>query len=470
MARYDVVIIGGGSAGYHAARLLGAEGKRIALIDRGPWGGLCILRGCMPTKAMLRSAEVAQLARHASEFGVEVGPVSVDFGRVMARQASLVRGFQDYRLEGLDSLPGTERIEGTARFVSPHAVQVGDRLVEGDRFLVTTGSRPHVPPLEGLAEVGFLTSDDAVRLQKLPRRLLVWGGGVIAVELGQFFARMGSEVTFLLRGEHVLGAEDLAVQEVVETALARDGIRLLRYASPQLVTREGESRRVVGLAEDREFMLDVDEILVATGRVPALDSLDLARAGIDVRDGRIVVDSGMRTSVPHVFAAGDALGMRDLVHVAIQQAEIAARNMLGRRPQAVHDERLLASAVFSEPQVGRVGLSASQAKRSGLPHRVARYDFADLGKAECLGSQAMQGFVQLVAHAETGEILGATCVGPEASELIHEMIVAMAFRATEAQVARMPHLHPTLSEIWTYPAEELAMARMSGNLEAAPLS
>ena len=469
MARFDVVIIGGGSAGYHAARLLGAEGRRVALVDRGPWGGLCILRGCMPTKAMLRSSEVAHLVSHASEFGVDAGPSTIDFGRVMSRQAELVQGFRDFRQDGLDALPGTERVEGEARFVGPHAIEVAGHLIEGDQFLVSTGSRPHVPPLEGLEAVGYLTSDEAVRLERLPRRLLVWGGGVIAVELGQFFARMGSQVTFLLRGEHVLSSEDPAVQEVIEASLARDGIRLLRYASPQSVSREGDARRVVGLAEDREFMIEVDEILVATGRVPAIDSLDLARAGVEVRNGCIVVDASMRSSVPHIYAAGDALGKHDLVHVAIQQAEIAARNILGRRPPAMHDERLLASAVFSEPQLGRVGLNARQARLSGIPHRIARYDFADLGKAECLGSQAMQGFVQLISHAETGEILGATCVGPEASELIHEMILAMAFRGTDAQIARMPHLHPTLSEIWTYPAEELALARESSHAEAAPV-
>jgi pyruvate/2-oxoglutarate dehydrogenase complex dihydrolipoamide dehydrogenase (E3) component len=160
--------------------------------------------------------------------------------------------------------------------------------------------------------------------------------------------------------------------------------------------------------------------------------------------------------------------MHDLVHVAIQQAEIAARNMLVSRPAFEFDERLLASAIFTEPQVGRVGLSVRQARASRIPFHVARYDFADLGKAECLGSQAMQGFVQLVAHAETGEILGATCVGPEASDLIHEIIVAMSFRATAAQLARVPHLHPTLSEIWTYPAEDLLSAREA--TEATPVS
>ncbi|MBO9539220.1 dihydrolipoyl dehydrogenase [bacterium] len=459
MTHFDAIIIGAGSAGYNAARILGANGKSVAMVDKGPLGGLCILRGCMPTKTMLRSTDVLQLIRDADELGIQVDNVRADFSAIMARQHRLVKGFQDYRIEGIHRAPNATLIQGAARFTGPDRIEVDGVTYTADRFLISTGSTPSIPEVPGLAEAGYITSDEAMSLTRLPASMVVWGGGVIALELGQFYARLGVAVTMLLRGEHVLSREDEDVQAVVEAALEADGITLLRNARPLSVVAQ-DGLKVMTLAQgDRTVKLEAEEILVATGRKPLLAPLDLEAAGVEAPGGSIKVDGQMRTTNPAIFAAGDCLGDFFLVHVAIQQAEVAAHNMLGKTPARTADYRLLASAIYTDPNVARVGLSEKDAAAQGREVLVGKYDFADLGKAECMGKGAMQGFVKLLADPSTGEILGASIVGPEGADLIHELIVAMEFRCTAERLMQIPHLHPTLAEIITYPAEEIAEAR-----------
>lgn len=459
MSHFDVIVIGGGSAGYNAARLLGSQGRQVALVDKGPLGGLCILRGCMPTKTMLRSTDVLQLAREAGELGVRIPSVEADFGAIMARQQRLVRGFQDYRVQGIHKLPNTTLIQGAARFVGPRQITVDGVLHTADKFLIATGSAPMIPRVPGLAEAGYLTSDEAMSLERLPASMILMGGGVIALELGQFYARLGVQVTMILRGPHILSREDADVQEVLEAALKEDGITLVPRTRPVRVeVRDGLKvmvAEVEGIA--REF--SAEEIFLALGRVPLVEPLDLEAAGVAAPGGRIQVDDEMRTTNPDIFAAGDCLGDYFLVHVAIQQGEVAAHNILGRRPVRRADYRLLASAIFTEPNYARVGMSEREVAEAGLRVVTAKYEFADLGKAECMGKLAMQGFVKLIADEATGEILGAEIVGPEGADLIHELIVAMEFRCTAERLMTIPHLHPTLAEIITYPAEEIAEKR-----------
>ncbi|HEY9900709.1 MAG TPA: dihydrolipoyl dehydrogenase [Pantanalinema sp.] len=459
MTHFDAIIIGAGSAGYNAARILGAHGKSVAMVDKGPLGGLCILRGCMPTKTMLRTTDVLQLIRETSELGIEVEGVRADFQAIMARQHRLVKGFQAYRVEGIRKAPNARLIQGSARFSGPDRIEVDGVTYTADRFLVSTGSTPSVPAVPGLAEAGYITSDEAMDLTRLPASLIVWGGGVIALELGQFYARLGVKVTMIVRGEHVLSREDLDVQEVVEAAIAADGITLLRGVKPLSVERRDGLKAMTLAQGDRTMVLEAEEILVATGRTPLIAPLDLAAAGVEAPNGLIRVDARMRTSNPAIFAAGDCLGDFFLVHVAIQQAEVAAHNMLDKSPARTADYRLLASAIYTDPNVARVGLSEKDAAAEGREVLVGKYAFEDLGKAECMGKGAMQGFVKLLADPATGEILGAAIVGPEGADLIHELIVAMEFRCTVERLMQIPHLHPTLAEIITYPAEEIAEER-----------
>ncbi len=452
---FDLIVIGGGSAGYAAARSAKAGGMRTAVIEGGPEvGGLCILRGCMPTKALLYAAEVRHLARHAGTWGMRPGPIPFDWTAVMARKNSQIEDFARYRREQLNDGRFTFLRAG-ARFVDPHTVELTDgRRVTGKHFVIATGSAVSPPPLPALAQVGFITSDEALSLPRPPRSLIVLGGGAVAVELAQFFARFDVEVTLIQRSEHILRDFDSDGAAVIEGALRREGLRL--HTSTQLLNarREGDRKVVTFREGDQTVEAGADEVLLALGRNPNTASLNLGAAGVSTEGTRIVADLQQRTSAPHIYAAGDCTGPHEIVHIAIQQGEIASHNILHPDQPRTIDYRLLISVVFTEPAAASVGLSERAAKAGAIPYRAASYPFNDHGKS--LLMEAKDGFVKLLADPGTGQILGGTCVGPVAGELIHEIVAAMAGRLTVHQLAAMPHYHPTLAEIWTYPAEELA--------------
>jgi pyruvate/2-oxoglutarate dehydrogenase complex dihydrolipoamide dehydrogenase (E3) component len=451
--RHDVVVVGAGSAGYAAARTVLDVGCDAALVDRGPLGGLCILRGCMPSKALLASSDAVQDARDATALGVAIGEASIDMPFIAARKRALVKEFADYRIGGIERFP---LYQGPARFLSPTELAVGDGTVlEAKKFIVTTGSTIGPPELPGLSETGYLDSDAVLELEAIPKSIIVLGGGYTACELGQFLARMGARTTILIRSGHLLTPSDEDVGGALTEYFRDEGIDVITRTTLLEAQRRPHGKAVRFLHEGREREIVADEIFYALGRIPEVDGLDLSRAGIRYDPERgIVVDETMQTSNPDVYAAGDVTGEYMLVHVAIYQGEVAARNAclaLGERA----DYRVVAAhAVFCDPQVATVGASEKSLKRTGTAYVSGRYDFAEHGKAQCLAKT--KGFVKMMSDRDGGRILGAAVIGPQASELIHEVIVAMNYGATVDQFMRIPHLHPTLSEIWTYPAEECA--------------
>ncbi len=451
---FDLVVIGAGSAGYAAARTASALGAKVALVDKGPLGGLCILWGCMPSKALLRSGEVAHMIREARLWGVETGDVRLNFQAIMARKDRLIKGFADYRIQQIRELPRTELILGHARFVGPDRVMVGDRELHAEHVIIATGSVPLVPPIPGLAEAGYILSDEALRLTVPPRSMLVIGGGVIAVELGQFYARMGARVTLVEVAPHLLPREDLDVSEALEEALQREGIALvLGVKIVRALSRNGRKVLVVERAEGTSELV-ADEVFVATGRAPNVTGLDLEAAQVAMVGRRIRINEFMQTSNPWIYAAGDAWGGSFLVHLAIAEGEVAARNAVEHSKEAM-DYRVVPNAVFTDPNVARVGPTEQECSLQGRDVVVATYPFSEHGKAEVMGGTALSGFVKLIADARSGEILGAQAVGPEAADLIHELVAVISLHGTIEQFAKIPHIHPTLSEIWTYPAEEI---------------
>lgn len=452
--RVDVVVIGAGSAGFAAARTAAHLGATVALVDKGPLGGLCILRGCMPSKALLRSAEIAHLVASARCWGVEAPSAGPNFAAVMARKNRLVRDFAEHRLREIHALPRTELIMGHARFLGPDRLQVGHRLLVGDRFVIAAGSKALVPPIPGLQETGYLLSDEALNLVVPPRSMIVIGGGVIAVELGQFFARMGVEVTLVEAAPHLLPKEDPDVSEALERALSAEGITVLTGVRVRRAMVRGRRKILVVEGLDGERELAAQELFVATGRAPNVADLDLEKAQVLMKGHRIVVAETMQTSNPRIYAAGDAWGGSFLVHVAIAEGELAARNAVGGTKERM-DYRVMPIAVFTDPGVARVGPTEHECALQQREILVATYPFAELGRAELMGGTALRGFVKLIADGRSGEILGAQAVGPEASELIHELVAVISLRATIPQFVQVPHVHPTLAEIWAYPAEEL---------------
>jgi dihydrolipoamide dehydrogenase len=452
---FDVAVIGGGSGGYAAARTAAGAGLKTAVIEGGKEvGGLCILRGCMPTKALLYAAEVKHLAEHAGTWGVRAGKVGIDFPRVMARKDAEVEDFAGYRRQQLNS-GKFEFIRANARFADAHTVELSDgRKLTAANFIIATGSGVAPAPLAQLSETGYLTSDEAVGLKQLPKSLIVLGGGAVAAEFTQLFTRFGVKVTVVQRSKDMLKEFDADAGREIEQVFRREGVAVFTGTRLLGAGRKGKQKTVTFKQRGKVLTVAAEEILFALGREPKTEALALQNAGVATEGRRIITDDAMRTNVPHIFAVGDCTGPHEIVHVAVQQGEIAAHNAAKLKPRRRMDYRLLISIVFTEPQVAVVGLTERRAKAEGIRYVAASYPFNDHGKS--LLMEATDGFVQLLADPETGEILGGSCVGPVGGELIHEIVAAMAKRMTAGELAAMPHYHPTLAEIWTYPAEELA--------------
>ncbi len=452
---YDLVVIGGGSAGYSAANAAASQGARVAIVDAGPLGGLCILRGCMPTKAILRSSDLISLMRRAPQFGLLAVEAKADLAAVIERKERLIQEFADYRIEQLKK-PRFHLIEQRAVFLSPKEVQAGDTILTAQKgFVIATGSRVADFPIPGLSEAGYMTSDDALELRTLPKSMIVLGGGPVALELAQFYSRLGTRVTLIQRSAHILSSGDEDLARPVEARLREEGMTVFTQTRLLKAEHSGAERILHFEHEGMTKQVSAEVILQGLGRCPNIDGLELQAAGVKTDSGRISVSAAMRTSQPHIFAAGDVNGLHEIVHIAIQQGEIAAHNALfPERPEQRMDDRLKASIVFTDPAVASVGLSEKECKAKQIPYLTASYPFDDHGKSMCLGET--HGHVKLLCRPDNGEILGGHIVGPEAGELIHELIAVMHFRGTVGDLAAIPHYHPTLAEILTYPAEELA--------------
>lgn len=448
---YDLVVVGAGSGGFAAARTARAMGADVALVDHGPLGGLCILRGCMPSKTLIASSDALSDMRDAAELGIHAGEIRIDFPHIMRRKHDLIRGFADYRVAGIRDFP---LYEAPARFLSAHEVQVGGEILEAPKFIIATGSVVAPAALPGLREAGYIDSDAALDLETLPKSLVVLGGGYIGCELGQFFARMGVKTTIVLRSPHLLSGEDHDIGEALTECYRNEGIVVETQTQIQSVSRNGGQKAVHVERLGVRGEIEAEEILYCLGRVPNTEGLDLDAAGVPCHHiTGIDTDEAMRTCNPNIFAIGDVAGKHMLVHVAIYEGEIAARNALGADERASYD-LVKAHTIFSEPQIAVVGETERALVAKNVPYVKGTYDFAEHGKAMCLNKT--KGFVKMMAAPETGQILGAAVIGASGSDLIHEIIVAMHYKATVQDFMTIPHLHPTLAEIWTYPAEECA--------------
>jgi pyruvate/2-oxoglutarate dehydrogenase complex dihydrolipoamide dehydrogenase (E3) component len=461
--KYDFVVIGGGSAGYAGARTASALGMKTCVIEGGAEvGGLCILRGCMPSKTLIESANRLRAVGHGREFGLRAERIEFDADAIIARKRRLISEFADYRREQLQQ-GDFDFVRGSAAFVDHTTLRVkgpdgSDSTVTARSFLIATGSVISVPDIPGLAGSGLLTSDDVLDLAKIPESVIVLGAGPVALELAHYLAALASRVTIVQRSPQLLKGMDRDVARVVENAFRKRGIEVFTNTKLVRVEQSEAGYRVTFEHEGSEKAVEAAAVLNALGREPKLASLGLERAGINVEENAIAVNVHQQTSATNIFAAGDCCGPFEVVHIAIEQGERAARNAVrflkGDSGFESMDYRLKLSIIFTEPQVAAVGLLESEAKARGIDYLVATYPFHDHGKS--LIMDEIEGFVKLVADKSTREILGGSVVGPDASELIHEVVVAMRFRATAGQFAAIPHYHPTLSEIWLYPAEELA--------------
>lgn len=434
---YDVIVIGGGSGGYAAADTAQSSGAKVAIVDPGPLGGLCILRGCMPTKTILRSSDIMALMQRAGEFGLSASNIQADLAAIVDRKNRLIREFADYRIEQLKN-PRFTLVQEKAAFVSPHEIEAGGKRLSAKSFIVATGSVIAQIPVPGLQETGYLTSDDVLELKNQPESMIVLGAGPVAVELAQFYQRIGTQVTLIQRSQHILSSTNADLARPIEARLREEGMILFTDTQLQQVSAEGDHKIVRFMHEGKEKFVSAACILDALGRRPNTDNLNLDAAGVEISKWSIGVDCTMQTSQPHIFAVGDVNGLHEVVHIAIQQGEVAGWNAThpDQTPREV-DERLTTNVVFTDPPVASVGLTEKDCQKKKIEYLTASYPFNDHGKSLCLGET--HGHVKLLCDPKSGEILGGHITGPEAGELIHQLIAMMYFKGTVKDLLTMPH-------------------------------
>ncbi len=462
---FDFLVIGGGSAGYSAASTAVRLGLRTCVVEGGSEvGGLCILRGCMPSKTLIESSNRARIMRTGEEFGLRNEFLGADGRVIQNRKRLLISDFAGYRQGQLESGKFTF-LRGKASFVDDHtvAVELGAGHVQGitaGAVLIATGSATNVVPVPGLREVGCWTSDDALESQEIPKSIIVLGGGAIALEFASHYEGLGVAVTVIQRSDHVLRDQDEDVSNAVRIGMERRGIQIFTGTKLERAERTLDGgKRIHFIHEGQPKSAVAGGILCALGRHPNLDGLNAEAAGVTIKDGRISTNPAQQCGVPHLFAAGDVCGPHEIVHLAVQQGEYAARNaaiVLGKAagPLLEMDYSHKVFAAFCHPEAAMAGLTEREAKSAGFDVLAASYPFNDHGKSMVMGET--DGFMKLIAEAVSRRLLGAAVVGPHASELIHTALTAIRFGATAAEFAAMPFYHPTLSEMWTYPAEELA--------------
>jgi len=439
MKKFDLIVIGAGS-GLDVASAAAARGMKVALVEEGPMGGTCLNRGCIPTKILIHCADVMQTIKRAGTFGISVGAVSVDFKKVMARARTVDAEAREIEA-GIRKAKNITLFRMRGMFSGPKTLKVGNAEITAEKIVIAAGTRPALPPVEGLGNVQYMTSDDALRLAKLPKKLIIIGGGYIACELAHFFGSMGSEIAILQRNVRLLPDEDEEIsQKFADLFSKRYDVRL-KFAVKSVRMKGGN---VVVCGADGSSVEGTD-LLVATGRVPNTDILTVSKTGVKTdKAGYIETNKFMETNVAGIWAFGDIAGKYLFKHSANLEAEYVILSVVAGHRHAV-DYTAMPHAVFSDPQVAGVGATEQELKEKKADYLMGRYKYADTGMGEALAEK--DGFVKFLADYD-GKILGCHILGPDASTLIHEVLVAMkAGHGTIDDIVNTIHIHPALSEV-----------------------
>jgi pyruvate/2-oxoglutarate dehydrogenase complex dihydrolipoamide dehydrogenase (E3) component len=436
---YDLIVIGAGQAGGPLAGAFARAGRRVALVEREHVGGTCVNEGCTPTKTMVASARVAHLASRAAEYGVRVGPATIDLGIVRERKRRIVHSFRSGSEKGLERA-GVTLIEGHGRFVGPRRVRVdgaaGVRELTASLVVINTGLVTTVPDLPGLDSVPYLTSTSIMELDRVPEHLVVLGGGYIGLEFAQMFRRFGSEVTILQRGDQLMPREDPDVATVIREALEAEGCTIHLNATARGVTGHADGMTITFQAESgSEQQIRGSHLLVAVGRRPDAASLDPR--------GFVRVNQQLKTSADGVYAMGDITGAPAFTHISYDDFRILRANLL-EGGRASRRGREVPYTLFTDPQLGRIGITEQEAIRREIPHRVATLPMTRVARA--LETDETRGLMKAVVHAETDRILGAAIVGTEGGEVATVLQVAMMGKLRWQQLRDVAISHPTWSE------------------------
>jgi len=454
MPKFDAIIIGTGQAGPSLARRLVAAGRKVAVIERKHFGGTCVNNGCTPTKAMVASAYAAHLARRHADYGVTIGgPIAVDMKAVKARKDAIVAPLRNGVERSLKELEGCTAFRGHGAVVGPNAVKVGETVLEAPQTFINVGGRPTVPPMPGLDQVEYLTNESMMDVDFLPEHLIVVGGSYIGLEFAQMFRRFGSRVTVIEMAPRLIAREDEDVSMGVADVLEAEGIALRLNATCLAAKKHPEGIAIH--VECTEGAPDVtgSHLLLAVGRRPNTDDLGLDKAGVaaDAR-GYITVDDKLQTNVPGIFALGDCNGRGTFTHTSYNDFEIVAANLLDGEQRSVK-ERLTAYALYTDPPLGRCGMTEAEVRKSGRPALIATMPMEDVSRAFEKGET--NGFMKILVDKETKQFLGASFFGLNGDEIVHTVLDQMYAKAPYTVMARAMHIHPTVSELLPTMLQEL---------------
>lgn len=443
--RFDAIIIGTGQAGPSLAKRLTGTGMKVAIIERKRFGGTCVNTGCIPTKTLVASAKAIHMARHASDYGFNAGAIVVDMKKIKQRKDG-ISASSSQRLESwLREMKNCTVYQGHAQLENARTVRVGSDLLEAGKIFLNVGARAAKPPVPGLDEAGYLTNSGMMAVDFLPPHLIILGGSYVGLEFGQMYRRFGSDVTIIERMPHLISREDPDICDGVRQILEAEGIHILTEANVTEAQRRGEQTvlKVTVKGEPRE--VTGSHVLAALGRVPNTGDLGLEKAGIAVdKKGYIEVDDQLRTSVPGIWALGDANGKGAFTHTSYNDYEIVAANLLDNDPRRVSD-RIPAYNLYIDPPLGRAGMNETAVRKSGRKALIGTRPMTKVGRAVEKGET--QGFMKVVVDADSKRILGASLLGVECDEVIHSILDVMYANAPYTVIERAMHIHPTVSEL-----------------------
>ena len=445
MPHYDAIVVGTGQSGPALARRLVAAGWKVAIIERKLFGGTCVNTGCTPTKTLIASAYAAHVVRRAADYGVRVeGTINVDMKAVKARKDAVVAPSRNGVERSLKTLQGCTVYQGHGRFVAEKKVAVNDAELSADRIFLNVGARATIPPIPGLDQVPYLTNSSMMDIDFLPAHLVILGGSYIGLEFAQAYRRFGSEVTVIELGPRLIGREDEDVSRAVADFLKDEGIDVRVDSKVVSLEKQGNAIAVTVESAGKSSQIVGTHVLVAIGRRPNTDDLGLDRAGIATdAHGYIQVDDQLRTNVPGIWAMGDCNGRGAFTHTSWNDFEIVAANLLDNDPRRVSD-RITAYALYTDPPLGRAGMTEAEVRKAGKPALIATLAMEDVSRAYEKGET--KGFMKILVDRDSKRILGASFLGLSGDEVIHSILDVMYAKAPYTVIQRAMHIHPTVSE------------------------
>jgi len=449
----DVVIIGGGPGGYVAAIKAAHLGLKAVLIEKDKLGGVCLNRGCIPTKALVSTAELLNHLQRAGEFGIQVKDYSIDFPAIMKRKDLITRRLSS-GVEQLMKANQVRVVRGEGQIIEPGIVEVLDadgqkEVIKTKNIIIATGSKVMKLPIPGIDSGGVITSDEALSLSELPSKMIIIGGGVVGIEFAGIFKALGVEVTVVEMLPRILLPIDEEIARRLAMNLKRKGIEILTDCKVKGIKKNHQNLEVLVSTSEGEKRLETERVLLAAGRVPELGNIDVQRLGIELEKGAIKVDEKMKTNIPGIYAVGDVVGKIMLAHVASREGIVAIENISGK--EVLMDYKVVPNCVFSMPEVASVGLTEEEARKENNNIKVSKFPFMANGKA--LGMGETEGMVKIIADADTSELLGMHILGVHASDLIAEGTLALSMEATAFEIVNTIHAHPTLAEAIAEAAE-----------------